>query len=228
LRRVAVAAAVALAIGSVPSCGADPEPAASPSVAAASALTVGPWGGVEIDTVCVDGTERYRDEMGNPIVPAEGVVGGLVSVIERAEDVPLSVVASDCDAVIHVETRGATTSAMYVGAGTRTFATDVVGTLSLTAAGETDLSYRISVHGSVPDAVPDDGGNDSPEDVSFFGTASDGVCAAFAEWFAPAEDPIPGVPPVTRLNAPTRALLLAVRGSWPPRGDECGGIGEPD
>jgi hypothetical protein len=190
-------------------------------------LAVTPWGDLEVRTVCVQGTESYEDDIGKALVPSDGgIAGGIIEAFEGAaeEGVPVAVVDSGCDVTISVNATGKATGASYMGEEhTLYFATDVDGSVTMTAAGMPDLTADISEHSAPPDFVVEGADNDQPEDASFF--VSDPICAAFAGWFGPL--PRPGVPMESMLTAATQRLLFQVMQSWPPQGKECGGIGAP-
>ncbi len=96
---------------------------------------------------------------------------------------------------------------LYTGA-------DVTGTITMSTEGHTPLSASISNRIEPPDSCIFVEGTElphNPTDAPLWRTVEDGVCGAFSEWFGGTE---------------VTDLLKEVRGSWPPRGDECGGWGQ--
>ncbi|MCJ7726167.1 MAG: hypothetical protein MUP76_07255 [Acidimicrobiia bacterium] len=201
---------MALACMVMSGCTAGEAASTTTTSAARSPLYVDEWGALGVATVCLGGSEHHTGTPASftPIID---------SIRQSFDDAgQAQIVTSGCDVTIDVEVNGQPLSESYnIGVAGRFYTgADVTGTISLSADGRTSLVASISNRMDPPDSFVLPEWKDPPSDpieAPIWRTVEDGVCAAFAEWFGGTE--------VTN-------LLKEIRGSWPPRGDECGGYGE--
>jgi len=172
-----------------------------------SPLYVDEWGALDVGTVCLGGSEHHTGTSASftPIIDSIG------ESFEEAGQV--RIVASDCDVTIDVDVSGEPLSESYVGGRFFTGA-DVSGTISLSADGHPSLVASISNRTDPPDSfvLPEWMEPPSePDGAPIWPVVKDAVCGTFADWFG---------------GTGLTELLKEIRGSWPPRGDDCGGYGE--
>jgi hypothetical protein len=184
------------------------EATSTSTAAARSPLYVEEWGDLDVLTVCLDGSEHHSGTPASftPIIE---------SIRQSFDDAaPAQIVTADCDVTVGVEVNGHPLSESYTGAGLLYTGADITGTITLSTAGHTPLVASISNRIDPPDSFVLPEWMEpprNPTEAPLWRTAEDGVCSAFAEWFSGTE---------------LTNLLKEVRGSWPPRGEECGGYGE--
>jgi len=180
----------------------------------AETLFVGAWGDHGVASVCLEGAENHSGAAASHTPVMDAVRRSFDD--EGDDEVAARITGDGCDVTIIFDISGQPLSRNYnVGVAGRFYTgADVTGVITLSAEGQSPLSATISDRIDPPESftLPEwKEPPSSPTEAPLWRAVEDGVCAAFSEWFD---------------GTDLTALLMKVRGSWPPRGEECGGYGE--